>query len=46
MTLRLRPAAAAISLAAMYEVAKAKDFWEDNVGITPMVLRRSPMTRL
>ena len=45
LTLRLRPPAAALSFAAIYDTAKAGDFWADNVAITPLVLRRSPLKR-
>lgn len=30
---------------AMYDRSKQKDFWEDNVGITPLVLKTCPLDR-
>jgi hypothetical protein len=45
VTLRLLPPEAILSFAAMYDVTKARDFWEDNVSVTPLVSRRSPLRR-
>lgn len=35
-----------LTFAAIYDTTKGKDFWEDNIGIMPLVLRQSHLTRM
>lgn len=45
VTLTSKQAGATMLVAAKYDTSKAQLFWEDNVGITPLVPRSSPLAR-
>jgi hypothetical protein len=45
VTLKSKDARTPMIFGAIYDAAKSRDFWEDNVGITPLVLASSALTR-
>jgi hypothetical protein len=46
VTLTPRGGKPTLTFAAMYDTTKGKDFWQDNIGITPLVLRQSRVRRM
>ena len=44
ITLRSRRADVGIAFGAVYDLSKGQQYWEDNVGITPLIRRTSPIT--
>ena len=45
LALKLKQPGVGMVFGAVFDAAKAQQFWEDNIGITPLVPRASPHTR-